>query len=469
MLRFGLIALLLAGLAGPVAAAPAAQTAAEEDPFAPKALPSKGPKPTWPRRKHASEKIKPSAHGLVDLARWQAEPTSPSGVDPERFAAALKELCGGWWPPRRPLQYASWMLEHARTFRVDPFLLAAFIYRQSRCLTSSPELEDESFGVGMAQIDPRMHAGFIKKGRYRYFVLEKDTWRKRELEMGRFSLANLKRAEPAIYFAAGLLAVAREQCPGIDGAFGSVPHRHFVSHVIWGDRVRGAGAEDRVLNARRRVIEYYHEVAHKPLGRIGDLALGCPLDGAPRVVSSAMGSDREDGKRVHKGIDFASTWGEPVRAVAAGRVVLAGLDRPTGGPINVPADEARAIKPSQMGPGGLFVMIAHQGGLRSAYMHLSSYVVKAGDKVTMGQQIGEVGKTGTKESGAHLHFELRQDGRHIDPMPPLAAYVIGPDETWLGRKLAAEEERVRRKRRVARWRARQAGRGNVSGGKAAAQ
>ena len=109
-----------------------------------------------------------------------------------------------------------------------------------------------------------------------------------------------------------------------------------------------------------------------------------------------------------------------------------------------------------MGPGGLFVMIVHEGGLRSAYMHLSSYEVKANDKVTAGQVIGAVGKTGTKESGAHLHFELREGGKHIDPMPALAAYVIPPDETWLGRKLAVEEQRVRRVRRIAKWRARQA-------------
>jgi murein DD-endopeptidase MepM/ murein hydrolase activator NlpD len=443
--------LVLVGLDALARAAP--DEATEDDPFSPKPLAQKGPAPPWPRRKRATEKIKPSAHGLVDLSRWPAEPASPTGIEPERFAGALKELCGGWWPPKRPLQWAGWMLEHSRTFKVDPFLVAAVIYRQSRCLTNSPEVREESFGIGMAQIDPRMHSGFLRKGHYRYFVLEKGHWEKRELEMDRFSLGNLRRAEPSIYFTAALLAMAREQCPAIDAAFGSVPHRHYLSHFIWGDRVRGAGPEDRVLNARRRIIEYYKGAKLEPRGKHGELALRCPLDGAPRIVSSVMGADRQDGKRVHKGIDFASTWGEPVRAVAAGRIVLAGLDRLAGGPINVPPEEATKIKPSEMGPGGLFVMLLHDGGLRSAYMHLSSYEVKANDKVTVGQLIGYVGKTGTKESGAHLHFELREAGKHVDPMPAMAPYVIHPDQTWLGLKLGAEEKRVRKVRRIAKWRA----------------
>jgi hypothetical protein len=445
--------LACAVLALPLAVRAEPSSAAEGDPFAPAALARTGPAPPWPRRKRASEKLKPSAHGLIDLARWPAEPPSPTAVDEERFAAALKQLCGGWWPPKRPRQWAALVLAHARHFKVDPFLVLAVIYRQSRCLPN--EKPEDGFGLGLGKIDPRMHAPFLKKGRYRYHVLEAGAWRPRELELDRFSLGNLRRVEPSLYFTAGLLAIAQRQCPGTDAAFGSVPHRHFVSHFIWGDRVRGAGAEDRVLQARRSLLEYYAGRPLEPRGRYKELALRLPLDGAPRIVTSVMGSDREDGKRFHKGIDFASTWGEPVRAVADGRVVLAGIDRPAGGPINVDPEEAASIKASQLGPGGLFVMVLHEGGLRSAYMHLSSYVVKANQRVKGGELLGHVGKSGTKESGAHLHFELRAEGKHVDPMPALAPYVIGPEATWLGRKLEVEEKRVRRVRRVKRWRERQ--------------
>jgi murein DD-endopeptidase MepM/ murein hydrolase activator NlpD len=450
---------LAAALASPAPAAPGEASA--DDPYAPARLTWSGPRPPWPRRRRSEEKVKPSAHGLRDLQRWPDEPASPKTVDEAQLAAALRQLCGGWMPPKRPLQFARAILASSREHRVDPFLVSAFIYRQSRCLPQ----ERSDYGVGLAKLDPRMHSPFLRRGVYRYWVLQTGAWKQRELALARYSLGNLRRAEASIYFAAGLLAMAERQCPGIDAPFSSVPHRHPISHLIWGDRVRGAGAEDRVLQARRALLEYYSGKLPEAQGRYEKLALRLPVDGAPRIVTSVMGSDRADGKRVHKGIDFASTYAEPVRAVADGRVVLAGLDRPAGGPINVDPEEAKTIKSSQMGPGGLFVMVLHDGGLRSAYMHLSSYVVAANAKVKSGDVIGYVGKTGAKESGAHLHFELRAGGKHVDPLPHLKQLIL-PDATWLGQKLAVEEQRVRRKRRVDRWRAIQAEReGKMAKGK----
>lgn len=392
--------------------------------------------------------------GLLDLTRWPAEPASPDPVEPERLARALRELCASWMPPTRPLRYARWILQHAGERKVDPFLLAALIYRQSRCIPG----EKDDYGAGLAMINAKMHGGFIRKRRYRYHVLEGGAWRERELALDRHALVegNLRRAEPNIYLAAALLSMWKAQCPAIDGAFGSVPHRHYVSHFIWGDRVDGAGPEDRVLRSRRRLIAYYLDRPQEALGTFEGLKLRCPLDGPPRKITSVMGSERADGKRRHKGVDFASTWGEPVRAVADATVVLAGLDRKEGAPINVDPAEASKIKRSSMGPGGLFVMLRHGNGLVTAYMHLASYEVKVGQSVKMGQRIGYVGKTGTKDSGAHLHFELRFGGRHVDPMPALAPYVFPPGAFYLGRRVQAEEQRVRRRRRIRRWQERKA-------------
>jgi len=432
-----------------------ARPADDSGPFEPAIIKSSAPKPPWSRRRRRGVKgMRGKGQGLIDLTRWPKEPASPDPVEPQRLAHALRTLCASWMPPRRPLRYAGWILKHSQEFKVDPFLLTALLYRQSRCLPA----EKNDYGLGLAMINARMHAPFIRKRRYRYNVIEQGVWRERELVIDRSPLVpgNLRRAEPSIYFAAALLSMWKQQCPAIDGAFGSVPHRHFVSHFMWGDRVDGAGAEDRVLRARRRLIEYYLDQSHKPLGRFKELALRCPLDGTPRKVTSGMGSDRDDGKRFHKGVDFGSTWGELVRTVADGTVVLAGLDRKRGGPINVDPEEATKIKPSQMGPGGLFVMVRHEGGLVSAYMHLASYSVKAGQKVKIGEQLGLVGKSGIRSSGAHLHFELRYGGRHIDPMPHLAPYVFPPDASYMGRRVLAEESRVRRRRRVLRWRAHQA-------------
>ncbi len=432
-------------------------------PFGPTPIVYEGPRPTWPRRRRPQDRVKISAHGLIDLQRWPTEPPSPAEVDPERLARALRQICAGWMPPKRPLRYTEWILTYSREFKIDPFLLAAVIYRNSRCIPR----EETDFGIGLTKIHPRMHAGFVKRRTYHYEVLEDGRWRAHTLAMKRYSLVqgNLRRSHPGIYFAAALLAVAKAQCPANDGAFRSVPHRHFVSHFIWGDRVKGARAEDRILEARRRLLEYYQGELPAPRAKFESLVLHCPLDGVPRVVTSVMGADRSGGKRFHKGIDFSSTYAEPVRAVADGRVVIAGLDRPRGGPINLTPEEGKAVPNKDMGPGGLFVMIQHTEDLRSAYMHLVSYQVQAGQKIKGGDILGRVGKSGIKESGAHLHFELRQHGKHIDPMPHLKPYVIHPAETYLGQWVAAEQKRIRKRRRIKRWRAKKAARAAERAGK----
>lgn len=421
------------------------------NPHIPEVLPNTGPKATWRRRRRANVKgMKAKGQGLTDLKKWPVEPTSPASVDQKRFALALRDLCHDWMPPKRPSRYAKWILESSKEFSVDPFLVTALLFRQSRCLPR----QQNDYGIGVAMINPRMHGPYLRKRRYKYWVLENGAWKEQELKLGRHSLvkSNLRRAQPSIYFAAAFLSIYKRQCPAIDGAFGSVPHRHFVSHFMWGDRVRGAGAEDRVLRARRRLIQYYLKAAPSPLAKFQDLPLVCPLDGAPRKVTSGMGRDRDGGSRRHKGIDFSSTWGEPVRAVADGRVYFAGVARKGALGRRVDPAETRSLKRREMGPGGLFVMIRHQGALVSGYMHLSSYVVKSGQQVKAGDLVGRVGRTGIKTSGPHLHFELRHEGRHIDPMPHLKPYVFNPEDTYRGKGVIVEEKRKRRRRRIKRWR-----------------
>jgi murein DD-endopeptidase MepM/ murein hydrolase activator NlpD len=58
--------------------------------------------------------------------------------------------------------------------------------------------------------------------------------------------------------------------------------------------------------------------------------------------------------------------------------------------------------------------------VRVLYCHLSRVQVVAGDSVTPGQVIGEVGATGLA-TGAHLHFEVQVDGRAVDPVNWLAS------------------------------------------------
>jgi len=385
----------------------------------PRVIPFKEPRPPWPRRYRRGVKAMPWGLGLANPKRWPPEPATPRRVRERRFARALGKLCR----TRRLAQWklralARWIITSSRKFEVDPFLLGGLIYRQSRC----DSRKQTPYGVGLAAINPLMHAGFIRRRGYGYWVLDQGAWVQRRLALPRFPFTTQSLLQPRanIYFAAAHLRIYGQQCPDIDSRFGSVPHRHPVSHFIWGDKVKDAGLEDRVFTARRRMIQYYTGARPSPRGRFRSLALHCPLDGQPRKIATLWGEPRAGGRRRHLGVDFASTHGEPVRAVASGTVLKAGMDLP--GPRSIQG----VRRGWKMGPGGLFVMIQHKENLVSAYMHLSRFTVRHGQRVRAGQLIGYVGRTGMKRDLAHLHFELRHNKRHINPIEPIAPFVLTP-------------------------------------------
>lgn len=103
---------------------------------------------------------------------------------------------------------------------------------------------------------------------------------------------------------------------------------------------------------------------------------------------------------MHSGLDFRASTGDPVRATANGKVVNAGWS----------------------GGYGRMVEIDHGNGLSTRYGHLSAINVKVGDRITIGQVIGEVGSTG-RSTGPHLHYETRIDGDAVDPQKFLRAGV----------------------------------------------
>jgi murein DD-endopeptidase MepM/ murein hydrolase activator NlpD len=97
--------------------------------------------------------------------------------------------------------------------------------------------------------------------------------------------------------------------------------------------------------------------------------------------------------RRHLGVDYAAPTGTPVRTVADGVVDFAGW---------------------QNGYGNV-VFIRHAGGRVTVYAHLSRMNVRQGQRVEQGQHIGAVGATGWA-TGPHLHFEIRENGQHVDPL-----------------------------------------------------
>lgn len=113
------------------------------------------------------------------------------------------------------------------------------------------------------------------------------------------------------------------------------------------------------------------------------------VDPTYRYGSTANGT-----REPHHGVEFVNASGTPVYAAADGEVVFAGSDQET------------VYSPWANFYGNL-VVIEHQHELFTLYAHLSKITVHAGQKILVGEQVGEVGSTGVA-IGSHLHFEVRR-------------------------------------------------------------
>jgi hypothetical protein len=101
----------------------------------------------------------------------------------------------------------------------------------------------------------------------------------------------------------------------------------------------------------------------------------------------------------HSGLDLTAPYGSPVRAARGGLVVFVG---------------------SYFGYGNM-VDIRLEDGTVTRYGHLSAFAhdLRVGHAVATGEQIGNIGTSG-EAHGPHLHFEVRVDGKPMDPKPYLA-------------------------------------------------
>ncbi len=117
--------------------------------------------------------------------------------------------------------------------------------------------------------------------------------------------------------------------------------------------------------------------------------------GTEAAVTSPFGW-REDPftgqTRFHRGTDLALAYGTPVAALAEGTVSFAG----------------------ERGGYGTTVVVDHADGRQTLFAHLSSLAVEVGDRVAAGQTIARSGASG-RATGAHLHVEVREAGRAVDP------------------------------------------------------
>ena len=122
-----------------------------------------------------------------------------------------------------------------------------------------------------------------------------------------------------------------------------------------------------------------------------------PMDIGAKRLSSQFGYRRDPFSqkyKFHDGHDYSAQIGTPVYSTANGRVK----------------------KSKYWGSFGNYIEVDHGNGYITAYGHLSTRNVKAGDKVYRGQKIGEVGNTG-RSTAPHLHYEIQYQNKAIDPTP----------------------------------------------------
>jgi murein DD-endopeptidase MepM/ murein hydrolase activator NlpD len=120
-----------------------------------------------------------------------------------------------------------------------------------------------------------------------------------------------------------------------------------------------------------------------------------PADGT--MVSSSYGVRRDPftgEAAMHSGLDFRGAAGAPIHAAAEGRVSFVGVK---GGYGNV-------------------IEVSHGNGLMTRYAHMSGFKARVGQEVAAGDVIGLIGSTG-RSTGPHLHFEVRVNGRAVNPRP----------------------------------------------------
>lgn len=212
------------------------------------------------------------------------------------------------------------------------------------------------------------------------------------------TVARLRAVKDQIEAARDSIA-AEEQA--LATARSAVQQRQSALVSVRGDRV---AALEKIEETEQELHGEVTEIQSELAARLGEMA-SSPLPTGPIRYGSGQFVWPVDGPvvsgfgmrwgRMHEGVDIAVPAGTPIRAAAAGSVVLVQSDAESGGY-------------------GNFTCLDHGGGLQTCYAHQSSFAVTSGS-VSQGDVIGYVGCTGHCY-GDHLHFEVRIGGAPTDPL-----------------------------------------------------
>jgi len=142
------------------------------------------------------------------------------------------------------------------------------------------------------------------------------------------------------------------------------------------------------------------EEATRVLEKLKFLPIAWPTESVRITSEFGLRSDpftRRPAK--HSGIDIGGNYGDPVLAAGGGTVIESAYNRSRGH----------------------YVIIEHDDGYKSVYMHLRKRLANVGQKVAQGEQIGLLGSSG-RSTGPHLHFEIWKHDQPVDPLPYLQLF-----------------------------------------------
>ena len=193
--------------------------------------------------------------------------------------------------------------------------------------------------------------------------------------------------------------------------------------VFYGNPLTGSSTKRKVLHFAQLTLDGVKKTYYRYVNADGQVdyldengksaskaLLKTPVSGSKLTSGFGMRKHPLLGyTKMHTGVDFGVPYGSPIRAAGSGSIKLAG----------------------RHGAYGVMVEIKHNNKFETLYAHMSKLAdgIRAGKKVNQGQIIGYVGATG-RATGPHLHYEVRAEGR---PMNPLKVKATG------GKQLAGKD------------------------------
>jgi murein DD-endopeptidase MepM/ murein hydrolase activator NlpD len=229
-----------------------------------------------------------------------------------------------------------------------------------------------------------------------------------ELEVMQERLASLQEVveslaseDGTVRTLAGLPALDRDVLRvGVGGPGGLSPDTYVLTAMgdQQGGRAFSVAYDLEVLERRATLLRESFEEAANAMSMQTELMATIPsILPVEGVISSHFSHARlhpiHNRILPHEGLDIAAPTGAPIMASGQGRVVFAG----------------------PMAGYGLMVEIDHGFGMSTVYAHASRLLVRVGQEVQRGEVIAQVGATGVA-TAPHLHYEVRQNGRALDPM-----------------------------------------------------